>query len=82
MTTVEIVFAYTSSLDEPTLLALAKLREVYGIRSIALNREEATLTVDYDATRLNPATVARLVTQTGLQIAAPVAPEPAPTPVA
>ena len=73
MTTVEIVFAYTSSLDEPTLLALAKLREVYGIRSIALNREEATLTVDYDATRLTPATVTRLVTLTGLQIAVPAA---------
>jgi hypothetical protein len=41
---------------------------VYGIRRLKFDRNARTLRVEYDATRLNAATVASLVLQAGLQI--------------
>jgi hypothetical protein len=59
---------------------------VYGIRRLTFDRAACTLRVEYDATRLDPAAVAKLVRQAGLQIIEEVplsvpapAPEPAPT---
>lgn len=74
MTTVEIVLPYTASPADRTVLALARLREVYGIHSLKLERAAQHLVVDYDATRLDAATVSRLVRQTGLAVAANATP--------
>ncbi len=64
-------------------MALGSVRDVYGIRRIHFDREAKTLLVEYDATRLNAATVTNLVRRTGLQIAEeiPLIP-PQPTPEA
>lgn len=84
MTTVEILFRYATPPSEPVMFALANTREVYGIRRLNFDRAVSTLRVEYDATRLNAATVAQLVRQAGLDIAEelplalPPAPEPAP----
>ena len=85
MTTVEIVLRYATPPTEVTTFALAKAREVYGIRRLCFDREARTLRVEYDATRLNAAAVIQLVRSAGLQVIeevqvalpAPV-PEPAP----
>jgi hypothetical protein len=67
--------------------ALAGTREVYGIRRLSFDRAAHTVRVEYDATRLNAASVARLLRQTGLEIekemplVAPPPPEPEITPV-
>lgn len=67
-------------------MALARTRDVYGIRHLALDREARTLRVEFDATRLTAAAVTSLIGQSGLEIAeelpliAPPAPQPAPTP--
>jgi len=88
MTTVEILFRYSAPPTEQVTLALAGTREVYGIRKLSIDRATHTLRVEYDATRLNAATVTRLVSQAGLQIAEelplipPPAPEPEPIPAA
>lgn len=88
MTTVEILFRYSAPPTEQVTLALAGTREVYGIRKLSIDRTTHTLRVEYDATRLNAATVTRLVSQAGLQIAEelplipPPAPEPEPVPAA
>ena len=85
MTSVEILFrtaAQPSSIDAVTR-ALANIREVYGIHRLTFDRAARTLRVDYDATRLNAAAVAKLVRQAGLEIEAglpPIAPQPAPEP--
>ena len=85
MTSVEILFrtvAQPSSIDAATR-ALANIREVYGIRRLTLDRAARTLRVEYDATRLNAAAVAKLVRQAGLEIEAdlpPIEPQPAPEP--
>jgi copper chaperone CopZ len=85
MTSVEILFrtaAQPSSIDAVTR-ALANIREVYGIRRLSFDRAARTLRVEYDATRLNAAAIAKLVRQAGLEIEADlplIAPQPAPAP--
>lgn len=85
MTTVEILFRYTAPPTEAVAFALADTREVYGIRRLTFDRTARTLRVEYDATRLNAATVTQLMRQAGLEITnelplilPPPAPEPAP----
>ncbi len=68
MTTVEIVFRYSGQPTEVETFALANAREVYGIRRLSFDRAASTLLVEYDATRLNAATVTALVRRSGLQL--------------
>jgi len=86
MTTVDVVFRYATPPTEAVSLALANTREVYGIRRLTFDKVAHTVTVEYDATRLNSSVVAQLVRRAGLQVveelpvALPPAPvEPAPT---
>ena len=71
MTTVEIVFRYSGQPSEQSVLALARARDVYGIRGLKLDRAARTVRVEYDASRLNEATVAKLVRQAGVEIVEP-----------
>ena len=48
--------------------ALASTKDVYGIRRLTFDRAARTLRVEYDATRLNAASVTKLVRQAGLEI--------------
>jgi hypothetical protein len=70
MTAVEILFRLTELPSEFAASALANTREVYGIRSLTIDSAAQTLRVEYDATRLNAAAVAKLVRQAGVNIAA------------
>lgn len=85
MTNVDIVLRYDAPPTESVTFALAKTRDVYGIRRLTFDREARTLRVEYDATRLNAAAVIKLIRNAGLQVmeevplAPPAAlPEPAP----
>jgi hypothetical protein len=85
MTTVEILFRYATPPTETITLALAGTKDVYGIRRLSFDRAAHTLRVEYDATRLNAATVTQLVRKSGLDldeelplIAPPPAAEPVP----
>jgi copper chaperone CopZ len=87
MTTVEALYRYATSPGEATLAAIGGLREVYGIRSVRFDQTASTVRVEYDATRLNEATVHQLLRRTGLDIGshetlafpAPPPPQPAAT---
>ncbi len=68
MTAVEVVFKYQLPPTETVMRALDTLREVYGIRRIRFAEKERTIRVEYDATRLNEATVAALLRRTGLDL--------------
>lgn len=68
MTTVDIIFRYSGQPSESELFALGNAREVYGIRRLSFDRAASTLLVEYDATRLNAATVTSLVRRSGLQL--------------
>ncbi len=85
MTQVEILFRYSTPPTEAVVFALNDMREVYGIRRLSFDSAAHTLRVEYDATRLTPAAVAKLVRQAGLHdveelpmIPTPPEPEPAP----
>ena len=82
MTTVEIEFHYTAPPTEQGAMALARARDVYGIRCLSLDRSARTLRIEYDATRLTAAAVAKLVREAGLELveAPPQIPPPAPEP--
>ena len=87
MTTVDILYRYAKTPSEAVTFALANTREVYGIRKLAFDRVERTLRVEYDATRLDAASVTKLVRQAGLDIEEelsliPPQPTPEPTPAA
>jgi len=86
MTTVEIVYRYAAPPSEQAVTALARARDVYGIRHLSFDREARTVRVEFDATRLNAAAVAKMLRETGLeieedlpQIATPAPPAAAPT---
>ena len=84
MTTVEILYSYTTPPNENAVLALAGAKDVYGIRRLCFDHAERTLRVEYDATRLTAAAVTKLVREAGLEIAAElplIPPQPAPEPV-
>ncbi|MDR3643750.1 MAG: hypothetical protein P4M02_01590 [Clostridia bacterium] len=68
MTNVEISFNYGMSPDEATMRGIDNIREVYGIRRLRLNEKERSVTVEYDATRLNAPTVAKLLRSSGLDL--------------
>jgi hypothetical protein len=79
MTSVEVLFRYAAPPSEAVALAVAKISEIYGIRRLKFDRHASTLCVEYDATRLNAATVANLVRQAGLEIEI-VPPQSSPQP--
>ena len=69
MTTVEILFRYAAPPNESVAFALAGIRDVYGIRKVSLDAAARTVRVEYDATRLTPAAVTKLIRMSGLDIA-------------
>ncbi len=66
MVAVEAVFRYLNVPDESEMLAISKVREVYGIRRIGFDEKERTVTVEYDSTRLRLSDIARLLRHAGL----------------
>jgi len=85
MTTVEIQFHYAAPPTEQVATALARARDVYGIRHLSFDQKAGTLCIEYDATRLNAAVVSKLVRESGLEIAVEPqlsVPEAEPSPAA
>ncbi len=68
MTQLEALYRYEGHPTETAMTALGNLREVYGIRRIKVDEEWKTVRVEYDATRLNGATVFQMLRQTGLAV--------------
>lgn len=50
------------------MMALGRVREVYGIRSLVVNEAQRTVRVEFDATRLTDAIVHGLLRRTGLDL--------------
>jgi hypothetical protein len=73
MTYLDVVFNYGAIPGENELRAIDSVREVYGIRSVEFNPKQHTVRVEYDASRLKQAAVARLLRQAGIDVREPVA---------
>ena len=88
MTQLDVMYRYDRPPGETTGMALAKVREVYGIRSLVLDEAARTVRVEFDASRLTEAVIHGLLRRTGLELAERVsllpnqpAAEPSTTPV-
>jgi hypothetical protein len=68
MTAVEISFRYGRVPGAPEMTAIDSFREVYGIRRVQFNEPERAILVEYDATRMNEATVASLLKRAGIDL--------------
>ncbi len=68
MTAVEACFRYATPPGEREMRAFNRIWEVYGIRRLQFNESERTVRVEYDATRLNDATVSALLRRAGIDV--------------
>ncbi|PSH05183.1 MAG: hypothetical protein CXZ00_03235 [Acidobacteria bacterium] len=68
MTNVEITYNYGISPDEAVMRGIDNIREVYGIYRLRFNEQLRSVAIEYDATRMNAATVASLLRRAGLDL--------------
>jgi len=68
MTQLDVLYRYGAPPTEAATLAVANLREVYGVRKLEFDEAKKTVRVEYDATRLNDDSVANLLRNAGLDI--------------
>lgn len=85
MTQCDVLYRYGTPPSETTAMALAKVREVYGIRGLIIDEQAHTVRVEYDATRLSEPNVHQFLRRTGLEVVervslTPPHPEPEPAP--
>ena len=82
MTQLDVMYRYGLPPTEAALMALGRIREVYGIRALAFDEAARTVRVEYDATRLTEPIVHNLLRRSGLDIVERVSllpPQPEPT---
>lgn len=68
MTQLDVTYHYTTPPRESSVLALANIREVYGIRRVDLDERASTIHIEFDATRLSEPIVRQLLRRAGLQL--------------
>jgi copper chaperone CopZ len=87
MTQLDVVYRYGVPPAEHAVAAIARLREVYGVRKLELSEAAKTVRIEYDASRLNEAVIHQMLRRAGLDVVetvpmfAPPAP-PAESPAA
>lgn len=73
MTYLDVSFNYGALPGENELRAIDSMREVYGIRRVVFNAKQHTVSVEFDASRMNQDAVAKLLRQAGIDVREPVA---------
>ena len=73
MTYLDVVFNYGALPGENELRAIDTMRDVYGIRSVQFDHKRRTVRVEFDASRMNQDTVAKLLRNAGIDVREPVA---------
>jgi hypothetical protein len=68
MTQLDVVYRYGVLPSESAVLAMAKVREVYGIRRMDFDEANKTVRVEYDASRLTEPVIHQLLRRAGLDI--------------
>jgi TolB-like protein len=79
------MYRYGAAPTEAAMMALGRIREVYGIRKMEFSEAAKTVRLEYDATRLTEPIVHQLLRRSGLDVVERVSlipPQPAPEPVA
>lgn len=78
MTQLDVLYRYGTPPAEQAILALAKVRDVYGIRGLRVDEAAKTVRVEYDASRLSAPIVHQLLRRAGLDIVETVSLIPVP----
>lgn len=73
MTQVDVVFRYGVNPTESAALAIARLREIYGVRKVDLRETEKTVRVEFDSTRLSESNIQQFLRRAGLDITEKIA---------
>jgi len=68
MTQLDVLYRYGVPPSESATLAMAKVREVYGVRRMDLDEAKKTVRVEYDASRLTEPVIHQLLRRAGLDI--------------
>ena len=68
MTQLDVVYKYGAQPTEQAILALSKVRDVYGVRALELSESARTIRVEYDASRLTEATIHQFLRRAGLDL--------------
>jgi hypothetical protein len=68
MTQLDVLYRYGAAPTEQAVLALSRVRDVYGVRRMEFNEAAKTVRVEYDASRLTGAVIHQLLRSAGLDI--------------
>ncbi len=82
MTQLDVLYRYGSAPNERVMLALSKVRDVYGVRRMAFDEAAKIVRVEYDASRLTGAVIHQLLRRAGLDIVETVSMIPVPEDIA
>jgi hypothetical protein len=82
MTQLDVLYRYGAPPSERVVLALSKVRDVYGVRRMAFDEKAKSVRVEYDASRLTGAVIHQLLRRAGLDIVETVSMIPVPEDVA
>lgn len=80
MTKVQLEYTLTRALDDRLLESINRVHGVYGINYIQVAPTLDALTVEYDASRLNPREVQDVLFKAGIPVKQKEVPAPAPIP--
>ena len=87
MTQLDVLYRFGASPGESAMMAIARLREVYGVRRVTFSERDRTVGIEYDASRLTEPAIHKLLRGAGLDIVEnvsltppPAAPPEPPTP--
>jgi len=82
MTQVDVVYKYGARPSEASVVAISKVRDVYGVRKVTFDEAEKTVRVEFDSTRLTEAVIHQLLRRAGLDLVEKVQLYATPEPVA
>ena len=82
MTQLDVLYRYGVPPTERAMLALSKVRDVYGVRRMAIDEAAKTVRVEYDASRLTGPVIHQLLRRAGLDIVETVSMFPVPEDIA
>jgi hypothetical protein len=68
MTQLDVLYRYGVPPTEAAVLAVSKVREVYGVRHLEFNEAEKTVRIEYDASRLTEPVIQQLLRRAGLDV--------------
>ena len=81
MTQVDVLYRYGVPPTDSAALAIARMREIYGIRKVEFREKEKTVRVEFDSTRLTESNIHQFLRRAGLDVIEKVALFTPPAPV-